>query len=575
MTLKYKRWDLVGVILCLIACWAYLNFYARFQIVFKEQMSMFMWSAEGVAQYFAKPAILVEIVGEFMTQLFSIDALGPVIFAVTLALIWLGLTKAFRRIGLGDASTVLALMPVAVELGCLTSQAYCYSTSLSLLVAVWSFVACSYVKNEKVLLGVYAIALPLIYLLAGMHMLTALILFLMLRRRNLLPALAVAAFAVLAELAIGHFMGLDPMQTLYYPLNVRYPLSSLSVHFIVPASVLIVALVGLLNTRPLWEFIAAVMVFGGIAKISYSPAENYDLKVATMAYRGEWDKVKELALDNPYKTIIGTYYRNLSFAKEGYLADNLLAYGIPPYGALQFSVASNSGYLPIFCAIDQLLEVGDISQATDCALLIHTVMPRNNSSRMIRTLTEIALTAGDYDVARKYLHMLSQTLTYKKWANELLTNLDKNMVPDQMIANRVSAATKDVLFPQNNWAESLTAVVSSNPNNKTALDYLLCQYLLGKNLKSFEGAYEKYYEPRFRELLGVPELYQQALLVNVQSQEEFNYRCARYGISPEVAKRWMDFTRMISEKDINTVDFIGFQGTYWHYIATTKIMNIE
>lgn len=573
MTLKYKRWDLVGVLLFLIACWAYLNFGVRYEIIFKEQMGMFMMSSESIALYLAKPAILTEIVGEFLTQFFAIDALGPVLFTLAFGLIWLGLNKAFRRIGLGDASSTLALIPLVLELVSVTSQAYTFSTTLGLLVAVWVFVACSYVKNEKVLLGVYLVALPLVYLLAGSHMITALILFLMLRRRNILPALGVGVAALLIELFIGRHMGLDLVQTLYYPLNIRYPLSPVSIYMLVPASVLAMALLGLLDFRPWIGYLMALAALGLGLKFSYRPSENYDLKVATLAYRNQWSEVKKLAIENPYNTVIGIYYRNLCFAKEGKLVENLLEYGSQPYGALQFSVASNSGYLPIFCAIDQLLEVGDISQATDCALLIQTVMPRNNSSRMIRTLAVIALTVADDDVARKYLHMLSKTVLYRRFANELLANLDKGLVPEEMVMTRKLAATKDIFFHQNDWTESLTAVVSSNPVNKTALDYLLCQYLLGKNIRSFEGIYEKYYEPRFREALGIPEIYQQALLVNVDSQEEFNYRCSRYGISPEVARRWMDFTKLISQKAVSPADLAAFKGTYWFYIATTQIVN--
>ncbi len=68
------------------------------------------------------------------------------------------------------------------------------------------------------------------------------------------------------------------------------------------------------------------------------------------------------------------------------------------------------------------------------------------SARMTKRLAELNIINEDYDVAKKYLKILSKTLFYKEFAQNKLANIEKfkeNKFWASVAANRL---TKDFLF---------------------------------------------------------------------------------------------------------------------------------
>jgi len=570
MTSRFSRWSWIPVLLLLAAAWVFLQFKVPYQVGFKEQMGVFIASPEMLSHYLSKPAMLSEFLGDYLTQYFYLDFGGPLIISFCLLLLWLGLTVSLKKLGCGDASAYMAFLPVIIEFYCVIWLNYVFSMTIGLILSVWIFVACSGIKSEKTLLAVFAVMMPITYLLAGAHMVTMLVLMLMLRRRNILPAIVVAISGLLMELVIGRLLGLDASQTFVYPLIMRYTMPSVITLVSLPCSIILFTVLARFNVRPIVFLLVDMAALPFAMWRVYLPENEFNVEIATHAYRNEWDKVKEMAIENPSNGEIGIFYRNLCFARENALAENLMKYYQTPYGGLQFAVQPGTGYLPIFCAIDGLLEVGDISQANDCALLCHTVMPRNDSSRMLRKLAEIAIIQEDYAVAQKYLRMLSKTRFHKAWAKDISDHLKNGEIPGQLMLYRLSAPHTDAFFHQNNWMESLALVVKLNEENKTALDYLLCSHLLGKNVNSFVGLYEKYYMPRYADKMPVPDVYQEALLSSVQSPDEYYEVCRKYNISDSIANNWMQFSLALTDHDQTRLN--QFKETYWYYLTTTKIV---
>jgi len=220
---------------------------------------------------------------------------------------------------------------------------------------------------------------------------------------------------------------------------------------------------------------------------------------------------------------------------------------------------------------DALLEIGDVSQATDCALLAQTVMPGHYSTRMLRRLAEIAVVTGDYGVADKYLNILLRTRNHRKWAQELLDCIANDDIPEQYLKWRSRTAPNDHFFAQGDIRSSLSIIASESPYNRVAIDYLLCSYLLDKNVNTFVSLYDRYYLNGLDRIVRVPELYQEALLVNVNSRESMIETVEKYNISEKVVNKFMNLMEArAKDSRPETVLTLEAQGTYWEYIMLTR-----
>ena len=225
---------------------------------------------------------------------------------------------------------------------------------------------------------------------------------------------------------------------------------------------------------------------------------------------------------------------------------------------------------------DALLEMGDVSQATDCALLAQTVMPGHYSTRMLRRLAEIAVVTADYDVARKYLDLLMRTRNHREWAQELLDCIENDDIPQQYLTWRSRTLSRDHFFRQGDIRSSLSIIASEQPFNRTAVDYLLCSYLLDKNLNTFISLYDKYYLGALDRIVQVPEVYQEALLVNVNSRESLIETVEKYRISEKTVNKYMSLMEARSKSpDSSNVMTQDAMGTYWHYIMAVRFNNKE
>lgn len=112
----------------------------------------------------------------------------------------------------------------------------------------------------------------------------------------------------------------------------------------------------------------------------------------------------------------------------------------------------------------------------------------NKSSRAIRRLAETAMIRGDYDVAKKYLHILENTLFYKKWARRNLelikqpSGIDNHPLYGQL---RKDMIDEDYMFSEGELDKTLGQLFLKNPGNNLAKQYLIVYPLLQRDLNKF------------------------------------------------------------------------------------------
>ena len=111
------------------------------------------------------------------------------------------------------------------------------------------------------------------------------------------------------------------------------------------------------------------------------------------------------------------------------------------------------------------------------------------SCRCIRHLAETNLINGQYDVARKYLHILEKTVFYKKWAQRTLSMIDDGepSIMKHPLYGRLRRMSldEDFLFSDQEIDKICGRLLMHNYKNILAMQYMLFYPLLENNYKKF------------------------------------------------------------------------------------------
>lgn len=579
MTKRCRFLDALFAGLLLLMIWSIFMGRASYRLDFKEQISIFLFGADRIEWYLSNPGVIASITGDWLTQFYIKSTVGAFLSILLLILISAGLARFFRiaepkRHGI----LVLLLLPVLLEGYFIPFPNYPVSATIGLAISVWAACGLACLKDSKFAPWVYGITVPLVFVIAGGHALTFALMLGYLKRKDVRTVMCLLA-GLIVMILCGRFYNLTLLQTFIWPVFPKYIIPNTRLLLLQP--VLVVAMmeasrqfhrIGKDRIRE-----AVITVISVAFLFLFDNADDRELervvKIGTLAYRNDWKEVKRMAASDD-ANMYRNYYWHLCNAREGRMPDELLKgrWGISSNG-LFLSTGKGDPYFSMMYFTDALLEIGDVSQATDCALLAQTVMPGHYSTRMLRRLAEIAVVTGDYDVAVKYLNILSRTRNHRAWAADLTECIMSDSIPDQYLIWRSRTAPVDRFFGQGDIRASLNIIASESPYNKVAIDYLLCSYLIDKNVNRFISYYDKYYLNALDQVVTVPDLYQEALMVNVNSNESLRETVEKYGISGRVVEKFMNLmqARIQSEDpDVITEEAVG---TYWNYIMAVRLIN--
>ncbi len=586
MSRKSRSLDFLFAMLLLLALLLLLAVRAPYRLEFKEQIGIFMLGADRMEWYLSNPAVISSIAGDWLTQFYSNGRVGAVLSFLLFIAILAGLAEFFRRAEpRRPLCLILLMLPVLLEYYFIPFPNYPVSATVGLVLSIWTACALARIKDSEYSCLIYGLSIPVMFVLAGGHALTlALLLGFMQRKKGAVPVISLVAGLALMMIC-GRFYNLTFMQTLIWPVCPGYIIPATALLILQPFLVLLTVAVSLTYYRFMENRWKAVMLstFSALLIPLSDTVSDRNLesvvKIGTLAYHNEWDEVKRMASSTRYKdrNMYSDYYWNLCNARQGKLAEGLLQGGWGRSSDILFlSTGQGDPYFSMIYYTDALLEMGNVSDATDCALLAQTVMPGHYSTRMLRRLAEIAVVTADYDVARKYLNILMRTRNHRKWAAELLDCIEADNIPEQYLKWRAGTLDNDRFYAQGDIKGALSIIASESPYNKTAIDYLLCSYLLDKNINSFRNLYDRYYLDGLDRMVTVPELYEQALLTSVDSRESLMETIGKYHISQKTVDSYMNLLEARA-KSANPQTSITTEamGTYWHYIMAVRFNTSE
>lgn len=126
---------------------------------------------------------------------------------------------------------------------------------------------------------------------------------------------------------------------------------------------------------------------------------------------------------------------------------------------------------------------------------MEAIYNRNKSARCFCRLAETNIIIGNYEVAKKYLHLLQKTLFYKNWATKRLKMIEGGTAAiesDKLYANlRKDCIRQDFLYNDNENIDILFGnLFVSNPENSLAMQYLLACAALEGNVDKYNRYYD-------------------------------------------------------------------------------------
>lgn len=343
---------------------------------------------------------------------------------------------------------------------------------------------------------------------------------------------------------------------------------------------------GKTGKRILWISLAALLVAAGASQVfflvrypyfrKYAAQNALSLREARQAWGHpdklseqmmgltveasleNWEAVATLAREDR-RSLVGTYYYNLANAHRGQLADRLLDYYQPFERGLFLPVGEKSTPFQIACASDVWFALGDMSMAERDAMLGMLFSPAHTGSRYLRRLAETNLVSGDFEAASKYLRMLQGSPGDRQWARERLPGVWSPTYAARIEQKRALMPTFDLLHGMDQTPLILRILLNSHPQNRMALDYLLCYDLLTKDLDAFVGD--------FVPSLTQSRLYEEAMLIVLAAKggmdpENFDH----YHISQETLDRFNRFVTIYKRDGGSGKNLTAdFGRSYWYY----------
>jgi len=304
------------------------------------------------------------------------------------------------------------------------------------------------------------------------------------------------------------------------------------------------------------------------SKKSYDNCEQI-LEYDCLTRYQKWDEIIKLADKQMPQWVIAQNYLNLALAKTNQLSTK--AFNYQPQNSASLYVPFMRHHYMSICTGEVLYYLG----LTNSARRYYSeaqgiILNKNLSSRYTMRIAEIDMLNKDYELAKKQLRMLSNTLFYKSWALERLKycrekiEFDPKSEYSQIQKNIIE---NDGIEGENNFF-LLVELIKKNNDNLLAWDYLLMHNMFERDIQGFIAAFINYAKEH-GENLG--ELYQEGALItwllSHKSLEGFPYN-----VSNKKLAVFNQFTAAM-DRNPNTAIYsmpANFDKTFWYYLFSKK-----
>lgn len=278
---------------------------------------------------------------------------------------------------------------------------------------------------------------------------------------------------------------------------------------------------------------------------------------------GNWEKVEAMTSGSRISEI-AAYYHNLAMAMKGCLADSLMYYYQPFERGLFLPVGETSTKLKIAASSEVWYRLGEMTMAEHGAMLAMAFSANHYGVPYLKRLTDINLVNGQHEAAMKYLRLLSKEPGCEKWVADRIPGQQSKAVKEHIGYMRQFVPKQDIVHGPMQYRMILGNLLSSNPDNELARQYLLCYDIITKNLEDFIADYDPARD-RSR-------LYDEAVLIFLAQRRSITRENIRhFGISDEILQEFSDYNNMVTFNQGAMEPMQKKYGnTYWFFYQYAK-----
>lgn len=496
-----------------------------------EQVQMFLFTKAYFFDVAPVPGGLVDYVGRFLTQFFGNTWVGSAVWALLFGgVFWLSAKNI-----LGDKNDFRALfllLPIRYLWIFACDENAMPGTWLALIV-----VLATAILTKKMLskcegrmywtaLTLAAIIAPVLYMIAGplaVVYVVSIALFELMRGRLTAP-IVLTLVAIATPIAMHPHFSIG-MKNLLWGVHYFRFADIMPAHLWVAVALMIALEIVFAEKTPFFgkssnftrlpyalaAFVLVVLlVFLGVKK-NYRPNTEAVMQYDEWGAKEQWNEILESSKKRMpiYPGSVANI--NLALIMTGQAGDHLFDYYQPgvhallPYNKVNFP-------RPMSCS-DIFFKVGWTNLSLRFAFEAKEALAdHDKSARAYMRLAECHIVRRQYDLAKKYLHALENTLLYKDWAKDMIRLIDTPLAvaENQQYGQMQLAQVKDdYFFSADEMKAMLANYCATTAHNRVAIDYLLALCLIDKDLDLFEDVFKL---SRFVNGGGrIPVLYQQAL----------------------------------------------------------------
>lgn len=590
--IKHIYIQAIVFLLFFIAVWLFWALAYPAHLHFAEELQCFEFTRSYFCDVIVKPAGLAEYIARYLVQFFYNGALGPVIIAALLTLVYHATSLLYKEDN-PDGKHNWAGQVVRLSLSmvpALLCQAFLISLDAKITMPV-ALVICLYAvwltekipARIRVIAGAF-ISIVLAFAVGSIFVVYLALVFLRLpfTREDVSffglknkwadrIVLWVAALLLYGVILIA-------LYRLYpYPKDVLTKGAYYNRFIFMPADfnistwiwTIVVGFV-MVRVRPkMYMYVAPIAILPCLyfAYKQYSPDEEAMLDSLYKVHNEQWDEILEKYSDG--KKPASSYEQaclNLALAMKDQLADRYFT--MPQYGVDGLLPVYQMEYMTPLFAADAYYQMGMINTAQRFYYeSMESIADHQKSAWLLKRLTMTALANGRVNLAKRYIHKLKNTMYYSYWAEQIEKFADNPKLMDQNAALyrlRTERTKQESFFDDNNPPTYIAEMLNSNPNNQVAWQYLFTMLMTEGRLDELMQT-AAFYGKHFPNKM-LPIHVQEALLYHwVEKTGGLNNFPWR--VSTEVGNRFMKFAQA-AHQPRNVAEPIvrqDYGDTFWCY----------
>ena len=555
-----------------------------------DNFPSFYWDGDFFRGFLTYPGGFVEYLSAFLAQSFYSSWLGVVVVTLQAWTIYLSTDYVVRVIGIPQLRGLRFFGPLLL-LALYCQYAFHFPTTIGLSVTLAGFgLYMRFTPNRTAGAALFFLLLFLIlYIAAGGSALLFVVLCglyeMLLRERSVLGWVALLSGAaipyVLGSIVYGvrlydaysrllpfswRFLSRQSGRTMLIAVYVLYLFLPLTIAFAGIGSRFIRKRSKLVSVKarsnnvflPALKIVVLTGLTVAMVFVFRKPGLKRSFQVDYFSRHKMWEEVIEIGRRSPYHYHV-CHAVNRALYQMGRLGDEMFCF--PQHPTALF--LTREGTDPVWQKFDTCLELGLVNQAENAlSICVETFGER---PILLQRLAVVNMVKGNIGAARVFLRTLERVPFWSSVARDYLDRLEND--PDLSEDDEIQLLRGVMLHTDYvGNADTLTLLLTENPENRMAYQYGMAWLLLNKNLDGFVQKFNVYHR---QSVSKIPRHYQEALLLsrfikkqspNIPGQE----------ISEQTKMRFSEFTRAMQQygqkKNEARVELKEkFGNTYFYY----------